>query len=602
MLGNWSFGDYYKKEAISWAWELFTEVFKIPKNRLVATVYNEDPESLELWKSQTDINHHQIVTCDEKDNFWEMGAVGPCGPCSEIHVYLEDKEIDFELNQDVLNSGQFIELWNLVFIQYNRLKSGDLEALPEKHVDTGAGLERLVAFLQGTPSNYQTDLMRPIIQKIETLTNITYNDDETGMPHRVLADHIRTLCFGIADNVMPSNDGRGYVLRRLLRRACRYAKQLNIHEPILFKLVPEVISILGDHFTHLTARQDIIKKVVKAEEESFLNTLTSGLQLFEQLTTELKNKQETTISGEAAFKLYDTYGFPLDLTTLLAEEEGFDIDYEAYKRALKEQQERSRKGSKFDIIDAQEVQSNVTPDIFEGLPLHLAEDLNVAKGGEHRVISDRSEKVEMAKHHTATHLLHEVLRQTLGDHVHQAGSLVDSGRLRFDFSHFESISKDELKAIERNINQLISDQLQVTISFSTLAAAQKKGVMALFGEKYNADRVRVVDIGGRSIELCAGTHVTNTKLVEHVKLVSESAISAGTRRIEALAGKDNINAYLVKQLSVKKDASIIAINKINQAIKDSSSKELHQLNDIKHKIDNIQLQADIKQLEDTESI
>ena len=310
MLGNWSFGDYYKKEAISWAWELFTAVFKIPKHRLVATVFEYDQEARQLWESETDISPKHIVSCDEKDNFWEMGAVGPCGPCSEIHVYLEDKEIDFELNQDVLNSGKFIELWNLVFIQYNRLKDGQLENLPQKHVDTGAGLERLVAFLQNTASNYQTDLFMPIINKIEHLTNTTYSDDDAGMPHRVLADHIRTLCFGIADNVNPSNEGRGYVLRRLLRRASRYAKKLGVEKPILFELVPEVIETLGGHFQHLKSREGYIQKVIKAEEESFLQTLSSGLQLFEQLTQSLQRDGKAIIPGESAFKLYDTFGFP----------------------------------------------------------------------------------------------------------------------------------------------------------------------------------------------------------------------------------------------------------------------------------------------------
>ena len=582
MLGNWSFGDYYKKEAITWAWELFTDVFKIPKNRLVATVYEKDNEALELWKSETDINHNQIVTCDEKDNFWEMGAVGPCGPCSEIHVYLEDSDINFELDQDVLNSGKFIELWNLVFIQFNRKKDGSLENLPAKHVDTGAGLERLVAFLQGTSSNYQTDLMQPIIQKIESLTGQSYSDNETGMPHRVLADHVRTLCFGIADNVMPSNEGRGYVLRRLLRRACRYAKQLGVNAPILYKLVPEVVMILGGHFQHLSSREGYIQKVIKAEEESFLQTLSAGLQLFEQCVNSIKSKNETIIEGKAAFKLYDTYGFPLDLTLLLAEEQNLQVDQKGYQIELKKQQERSRKGSKFDDLAVNEKTKKVSPDMFEGLPLLLAEDLNIAKGGEARIITKKNEKLDMAKHHTATHLLHEVLRKHLGTHVHQAGSLVDTSRLRFDFSHFESISQHDLINIQDEVNHLITQKLSVTISFSTLKKAKEKGVMALFGEKYNADRVRVVDIGGVSVELCAGTHVNNTSLIENIKILSESAIAAGTRRIEAIAGKQNILNHLKKIVESKQIKLSKSLEKISELIKDNDKNwntKLHHFNE-----------------------
>ena len=582
MLGNWSFGDYYKKEAITWAWELFTDVFKIPKNRLVATVYEKDNEALELWKSETDINHNQIVTCDEKDNFWEMGAVGPCGPCSEIHVYLEDSDINFELDQDVLNSGKFIELWNLVFIQFNRKKDGSLENLPAKHVDTGAGLERLVAFLQGTSSNYQTDLMQPIIQKIESLTGQSYSDNETGMPHRVLADHVRTLCFGIADNVMPSNEGRGYVLRRLLRRACRYAKQLGVNAPILYKLVPEVVMILGDHFQHLSSREGYIQKVIKAEEESFLQTLSAGLQLFEQCVNSIKSKNETIIEGKAAFKLYDTYGFPLDLTLLLAEEQNLQVDQKGYQIELKKQQERSRKGSKFDDLAVNEKTKKVSPDMFEGLPLLLAEDLNIAKGGEARIITNKNEKLDMAKHHTATHLLHEVLRKHLGTHVHQAGSLVDTSRLRFDFSHFESISQHDLINIQDEVNHLITQKLSVNISFSTLKKAKEKGVMALFGEKYNADRVRVVDIGGVSVELCAGTHVNNTSLIENIKILSESAIAAGTRRIEAIAGKQNILNHLKKIVESKQIKLSKSLEKISELIKDNDKNwniKLHHFNE-----------------------
>ncbi len=541
MLGNWSFGDYYKKEAIIWAWELFTKNFKISKDKLVATVFEDDDESLALWKSETDIAHQHIVKCDAKDNFWEMGATGPCGPCSEIHVYLQDGPIPNNVDQAMLNDGRFIELWNLVFIQYNRLANNELEPLPACHVDTGAGLERITAYLQGTSSNYQTDLFKPLIAKIETLSGVSYNESKQGMPHRVMADHIRTLVFGIADNVLLSNEGRGYVLRRLLRRACRYAKQLGFQEPVMYQLVDTVSDTLGDAYPQIKDRKDYIKQVVKAEEESFLKTLNTGLTLFETVVANLGSK--TMISGNDAFKLYDTYGFPIDLTTVLAKEKELTVDLVEFESLLEQQRERSRSASKFDQEQGDE-EANVTAILFDGLDLHLAEDLTVARGGEARVITKPAEKEGMARHHTATHLLHEVLRRELGDHVHQAGSLVDHDRLRFDFSHFEKVSEETLKTIERNINKLVNDALEIKISYESLAEAKKRGVMALFGEKYDPKRVRVVNIGGESVELCAGTHVRNSNQLNVVKLVSESAISAGTRRIEAIAGYERVSEYI----------------------------------------------------------
>ena len=583
MLGNWSFGDYYKKEAIIWAWEFLTERLGIAKNKLVASVFEDDDEALEIWKTHTDINKKAIVKCDAKDNFWEMGATGPCGPCSEIHVYLDEGSVPENVTQDDLNSGKFIELWNLVFIQSNRKTDGSLEPLPNTHVDTGAGLERLVAYMQQTSSNYETDLFSPVIKKIESLTNKTYSESLEGMPHRVIADHVRTLCFGIADNVMPSNEGRGYVLRRLLRRACRYAKNLGVSEPILYKCVEDVIDVLASHFDHLKDRKHYIEKVIKAEEESFLKTLSAGLSMFDQVVNSLKQTNQNVISGQAAFKLYDTYGFPIDLTALLAQEKNLTLDLKTYNSELEKQKERSRQGAKFDQEQGVETNTNVQISDFDGLDLHLAEDLNVAKGGEIRIISDRDQKVKMAQHHTATHLLHEILRKQLGDHVHQAGSLVDSNRLRFDFSHFESISAKTLEIIQTDINELIQQELAISISFSSLADAKKKGVLALFGEKYNADRVRVVDIGGVSIELCAGTHVKNSKQVECVKIISESAISAGTRRIEALAGNNNINTYLISKITEIQTKLLAEIKKFNQSQPKQLESDIQKVNEFKTK-------------------
>lgn len=570
MLGNWSFGDYYKKEAIIWAWELLTQILQIPKYRLVATVFEEDDEAEAIWKLHTEVG--QVVRCDAKDNFWEMGKTGPCGPCSEIHVYLKNDSPKPGLTQADLNSGDFIELWNLVFIQYNRLDSGELENLAQKSIDTGAGFERLLAFMQGTPSNYQTDLFWPIIEKIEHLSGKTYSESLEGMPFRVMADHVRTLCFGIADNCYPSNEGRGYVLRRLLRRACRYAKKLGFEAPVLHKLVVEVIAPLSGHFEHLKQKQTVIEKVILAEEDSFLQTLTEGLKRFDTLKEKTKK-----ISAEDAFKLYDTYGFPIDLSALLAEEAGLEIDLEGFSALLEKQKDRSRQASQFQDMENKAVITQIKPEDFQGLSLHLADDLNCAKGGEARIIADRNEKVSMARHHTATHILHEILRRNLGEHVHQAGSLVDSDRLRFDFSHFESINKDDLQRFEAEANEYVTQALPVSIDHMTLEQAKKRGAMALFGEKYNPLDVRVVNIGGQSIELCAGTHVTNTSDIEQIKIISETAISAGTRRIEALAGQQRINQYLTEQLNQHKSELMIQISKLKKDWSNLDNKKVQEL-------------------------
>ncbi|RAP39225.1 alanine--tRNA ligase [Candidatus Marinamargulisbacteria bacterium SCGC AAA071-K20] len=563
MLGNWSFGDYYKKEAITWAWELYTDVFNIPKDHLYATVFEEDDESLELWKRHTDIDHSHIVKCDAKDNFWEMGKTGPCGPCSEIHVDLKPgDDLTSTVDQALLDTERFTELWNLVFIQYNRDENGELKPLPQTHVDTGAGLERLVSYLQKTYSNYQTDLFSPILEKIEAITGSPYQDNIEGMAHRVLADHCRTLVFGIADNALPSNEGRGYVLRRLLRRALRYSQKLGIKEPILYKLVDTVIDNLGDYLTHLPERRDFIKTVIKAEEESFLKTLELGLQLFSDLSEKLKKTKTKVIPGEEAFKLYDTFGFPLDLTEVLATEQGFEVDIKGFNNCLDKQKKQSRESTlKKQKEDLSNKPSTLTNDHFSELNLHLSEYVNEARGGEARVLNDPLEKVAMARHHSVTHLLHQALRDTLGDHVQQAGSLVDIDRLRFDFSHFNALNSEQLKTVEDIVNKNIKHNTEITVGNMTLDEAKDKGAMALFGEKYDENNVRLVSIGEYSKELCGGTHVKNTGEIEVFKIIQESAIAAGTRRIEAIAGRDVFNSFesqeknklitLIKNRSVK---------------------------------------------------
>ena len=558
MLGNWSFGDFYKKEAIEWAWEYLTEVLKLNKEHLFVTIYEEDDEAGDLWRAHTDVAHDHIVKCGKKDNFWEMGEVGPCGPCSEIHIDLTpdypNKVPNAELTEKELDGDRFIELWNLVFIQYNRQADGTLEPLPAKHVDTGAGLERIASILQGTLSNYQTDIFSPILDKIVDITGVDYKDDLSGMPHRVLADHIRTLSFGIADNVLPSNEGRGYVLRRLLRRALRYSKKLGVNEPILYKLVGSVVDTLGDHFTHLKERSDYIKTVVKSEEDSFLKTLESGLEHFEAIKNTVKSRGESEISGDVAFKLYDTFGFPFDLTEVVAEEAGLSVDKDGFEKALNQQRETSRAATK--SKQEGERQTEARPE-DEGTAVINDADLaslhqseytdNIARGGEARVILDSQNRIRMARHHTATHILHEAMRQVLGDHVQQAGSLVDIDRLRFDFTHFQSVTKEELQKIQDISNDIVKQNIGIDIYHMGLDEAKEKGAMALFGEKYDENDVRVVQMADFSIELCGGTHVKETGMIESIKVISESAVAAGTRRIEALAGAETIEQYESEQ-------------------------------------------------------
>ena len=550
MLGNWSFGDFYKKEIISWSWEFLTKEMGIPGTKLYATVYETDDESEALWKSETSIPHAHILRFGKKDNFWEMGEVGPCGPCSEIHVDLEG-EGDVETATDPIlgvngENGRFIEFWNLVFIQYERQEDGTLVDLPSKHVDTGMGLERLTAYMQGKATNYETDLLFPLIEKIASLSGVSYDAGEQSIPHRVMADHIRTLVFAITDNVMPSNEGRGYVLRRLLRRALRYAKNLGFQEPVLYSLVPIVIDMLGGHFKTLTKRSEFVSSVIKAEEESFLKTLDSGIDRFDEIVSNLTSG---IIPGNLAFKLYDTYGFPVDLTQLLAKERGFTVDFKGFDQSLNHQREQSRSAQSKSVYVSDEEQL-IDIDLSKMIDLHHSPNQGVARGGEAKVVLSYDDKIDMACHHTATHLIHEGLRRTLGNHVEQAGSSVDTDRLRFDFTHFESVSSEQLFEVEKWINSQIKLDLPVDVEITTLEDAKNRGAMALFGEKYDPEFVRLVSIAGESIELCGGTHVTRLSMLGSVKIVSESAVSSGVRRIEALAGQKWIDAYQENQRKI----------------------------------------------------
>lgn len=601
MLGNWSFGDYYKKEAITWAWELLTEVWKLPKEKLHATVYKTDEEAYNFWKELTDIDESHITYHGDKDNFWEMGDTGPCGPCSEIHIdrgdaFCEKKDLaghECKVNGDC---SRYIELWNLVFIQYNRDIMRELHPLPKKYVDTGAGLDRICQILQGQTSNYHTDLFQPIIDRIAEISGIPYSEAD-GTSHRVIADHIRCLSFALADGGFPSNEGRGYVLRRILRRAARHGRLLNMHEPFLFKLVDTVIEIMGHHYHELIEKGQYVKSVIKAEEERFNQTLDIGLDRFKEIISKLKSD---TIAGNDAFMLYDTYGFPLDLTAIMAEENGLKVDTTGFHIEMEKQKTRAREASNFKS-DAQKIDWITIHDNIETefvgydavvvdtsiIGYSLGEDNDIVfqlaktpfyaeSGGQ---VSDigkvfnagmsislsnvkkvhnkilhygkiesgefNSEEVtaeinlehraSTARNHTATHLLHKALKIMLGEHVQQKGSLVSPDYLRFDFAHFEALTQLQIKDIERLVNNQIRDNKPVIIEQKDIEQARKDGAVALFGEKYG-DVVRVVTVPGFSKELCGGVHAKATGELGLFKITSESSTAAGIRRIEALTG------------------------------------------------------------------
>jgi alanyl-tRNA synthetase len=610
MLGNWSFGDYYKKEAVAWAWELLTGVWKLPKDRLYATVFRDDSESAGFWKTETDIDPERILRFDEKSNFWEMGDTGPCGPCSEIHIDLGAEHCDktgIKHNCQVNGEcGRFIELWNLVFIQFYRDESGSLNPLPAKHVDTGAGFERLVAVLQQKKSNYDTDLFQPIIQATAKLVGQPYAESTEQAAFHVLADHIRMLVFSIADSGFPANDGRGYVIRRILRRAARYGRKLKMHEPFIYKLVDTVGDVLGDTFPEIRERSRHIQTVIRSEEEHFNRTLDRGLEIFEKIKTDLQKSEKTLIPGSDVFKLYDTYGFPMDLTSILAGEAGLKLDSSGFELEMRNQQERARKAARFkpgdipadawiivneggstnfvgysdDAIETQVVKYSLHDNklnlVLKDTPFYaesggqIGDQGKVSLEGFELQVSDtykdgdeiihvcelppdfefRSDRVlaeiysdsrrQTEKNHTATHLLHAALRRVLGNHVQQAGSLVDPERLRFDFTHHSKLSADEIVQIERLVNERIQEDIPLEIAQDTFAQAKQHGAMALFGEKYG-EIVRTIRIADFSLELCGGTHVRQTGQIGLFVIVNESSISAGVRRIEALTGKAVVN-------------------------------------------------------------
>jgi alanyl-tRNA synthetase len=609
MLGNWSFGDYFKKEAIAWSWELLTEVYKLPKDRLYVTVFEGsaedklafDQEAYDEWLKYTTAD--RILKGKKKDNFWEMGDTGPCGPCSEIHFDSRpDAERKAVEGATLVNADhpQVIEIWNNVFMEFERKADGSLVKLPKQHVDTGMGFERLVRVMQGKSSNYDTDVFMPLINTIEKLTGTKYSgsDSKQDIATRVLSDHIRTISFAIADGQLPSNTGAGYVIRRILRRAARYYYSfLNTKEPLLCRMVDTLAKEMGEFFPELRKQQQLITTVIEQEEQSFLRTLSLGIARFEDYASKNKGK---TIDGFFAFELFDTYGFPIDLTQLLARELNVAVDMEGFNKHLKEQKDRSRAATAIDTDDWVELRkdgkttfvgyektesdANIlryrrikakgkesyqlvldeTPFYAEsggqvgdtgvldsvnesvrvidtkkenGVIVHFVEKLPEDVNKTFRAIVDVKKRRSTEGHHSATHLLHAALRKVLGTHVEQKGSLVNDEYLRFDFSHFQKVTEDELHEIEKIVNAKVREDVSSDIREMPIDEAKKKGAMALFGEKYG-DVVRVVTFDpGYSVELCGGTHVKASGQIGLFKIISESAIAAGIRRIEAISGE-----------------------------------------------------------------
>ncbi len=622
MLGNWSFGDYFKTEAINWAWELLTEVYKIDPERLYVTVFEGSPdeglafdqEAYDIWKEL--LPEARILRGNKKDNFWEMGEMGPCGPCSEIHY---DGRLDDERKTvsgaSLVNSDhpQVIEIWNNVFMEFERKADGSLVKLPRKHVDTGMGFERLVRVLQHKQSNYDTDVFAPLLRKIEELSGLRYNPDDEqkhkkqqliNIAMRVIADHIRTISFSIADGQLPSNTGAGYVIRRILRRAVRYGYQsLNLREPFLYRIVPTLSHQMGGAFPELNQQKILIEKVIREEEQSFYKTLETGLRRIDQVCIDTSAAGKQLIDGRTVFELYDTFGFPVDLTSLIAKGYNLGIDEKGFEAALAEQKSRSRAATAVDTDDWLLIEENMPADLSSetefvgydeleaearitryrkikskgreqyhlvlnktpfyaesggqagdagvleninetifindtkkenGVTLHICEKLPANPKAVFMAKVNRDRRLFTTNNHTATHLLHAALRNVLGDHVEQKGSLVNDEHLRFDFSHYARISEEELNRIERIVNTKIRENIERRIDIMSIEEAKKTGAMALFGEKYG-EVVRVITFDKNfSIELCGGCHVPATGQIGYFKIISESAVAAGIRRIEAI--------------------------------------------------------------------
>lgn len=662
MLGNWSFGDYFKKEAINWAWELLTEVYKIPKDILYVTVFEGseeenvpfDQEAYDIWK--TLIAEDRILLGNKKDNFWEMGDQGPCGPCSEIHVDIRTPEEKALIDgKDLVNFDhpQVVEIWNNVFMEFNRKADGSLDKLPAKHVDTGMGFERLCMVLQDVKSNYDTDVFVPLIKKVEEIsgfryvagTQVTSEEERINIAIRVIVDHIRAVAFTIADGQLPSNNGAGYVIRRILRRAVRYGFTfLNLKEAFMYQLVDVLADQMGDAFPEIRAQKNLVENVIREEENSFLRTLEQGLHLLESI---VKDTKGDIVSGAKAFELYDTFGFPKDLTALILKEKGLSFDEKEFDESMQQQKNRSRAASevakddwvvltpgnietfvgydqlenqvkitRYRKIDSKKdgviyqlvldntpfypegggqvgdkgilVSTNETIELIDtkkesNLILHFAKKLPENLEANFTAKVDASLRTDSQKNHSATHLLHQALRTVLGTHVEQKGSLVAPNYLRFDFSHFAKVTDEELQQVEDFVNQRIEEQLPLIEKRDiSFKEALADGAIALFGEKYG-DSVRAIRFGG-SVELCGGTHVKNTAEIWHFKITSEGAVAAGIRRIEAISG-DSVKTFYKEQEEL--------LSEVKSTLKNPQDilKSVHSLQD-----ENAKLKKQVEQL------
>ncbi|SEF53857.1 alanyl-tRNA synthetase [Halpernia humi] len=657
MLGNWSFGDYFKKEAIDFAWELLTEVYKIPKENLYVTIFKgdkkenleRDNEAFDYWKKH--ISEDRIINGNKKDNFWEMGESGPCGPCSEIHIDLRTAEEKAKISGlDLVNNDhpQVVEVWNLVFMEFNRKADGSLEKLPNKHVDTGMGFERLCMALQGKSSNYDTDVFTPLIAKVEAISGVKYTgilENEKDIAIRVLVDHIRAVSFAIADGQLPSNTGAGYVIRRILRRAISYSYRfLNMKEAFLFELVAVLKNEMGDFFPELIKQEKLITEVIKEEENSFLKTIETGLVRLDFIITETLNKNEKILPGNQVFELYDTFGFPADLSRIIAEEKGLSIDEKAFDEEMLKQKTRSKKSSAQKVYDWEIL--NETPQEFVGYDENETEtSINrfrkienkdgefyqivlqktpfYAEGGgqigDKGFLSNDDENIEILEtkkesnlnisliknlpknpngkflakinnedrqnseaNHSATHLLHEALRDVLGTHVEQKGSFVGPNYLRFDFSHFGKISEEDLALVENKVNQKIKENIALQeFRNIPISEAMEKGAMALFGEKYG-DNVRMIQFGS-SKELCGGTHVDFTGEIGHFKIQQETSAAAGIRRIEAISGDKSAEYFKNLEQEIKELSELLK----SKDLKKSVEKLLEENSHLKSEIDSL---------------
>lgn len=662
MLGNFSFGDYFKEQTLKWGYEFVTEHLNIPKERIWVTVYLEDDEAFKIWEEEIGIPKERIVRLGKDDNFWEIG-VGACGPCSEIYF---DRGAEYGCDNPDCKPGcdcdRYLEFWNHVFAQFNKTEEGTYEELKNKNIDTGMGLERMACIMQGVDTIFEVDTIAHILNEVCKLTNTTYGkENKKDKSIRIITDHIRSVSFLVADGVLPSNEGRGYVLRRLLRRASRNGKLLGMKESFLYKLVDEVIKVSGEAYPELVEKRDYIQKVIRIEEEKFNETIDNGTEILASYINELKSSNKTMLSGENAFKLYDTYGFPIDLTKEILEEENLTIDEEGFKLEMEKQRQTARDarlnldvcGWEEDIVSSLDKEIKSSFEGYENLKFEgtvkaiivnneIVESSNsdeaiiildktpfYPEGGgqagdvgtlvdkddnEIGVVTDtkkgpnntikhfvklnkeikvgdvvvlnvnKSDRMSCARNHSATHLLHKALKEVLGNHVNQAGSLVNKERLRFDVTHFEAITKDELKLVEQKVNQAIFNSLPIVCENMNIDEAKNKGAMALFGEKYG-DVVRVVSMGDYSVELCGGTHLTNTSQIGMFKILSESGVASGVRRIEAITGehvynyinsKENTLNEVCNTLKTKED---VLVSKVNSLVDENKNlaKELKEL-------------------------